>query len=73
MTTTPPFPCDGRPVKCNKRFADDIDLIFYLQDLTDRVISQSRAYGTEVNTEKTKIVTNNTNGSTAVVSTKARS
>ena len=54
----------GRHI-CNLRFADDIDLMGgsngELQDLTSRLIDRATAYGTEVSTEKSKIMTNGTN------------
>ena len=55
---------DGRPI-CNLRFADDIDLMGgsngELQVLTNTLVDRATAYGTEVSTEKRKIVTNGTN------------
>ena len=53
----------GRPI-CNLRFADDIDLmggsICKLQDFTNRLLDKATAYGMEVRTEKSKIMTNST-------------
>ena len=50
---------------CNLRFADDVDLMGVsngeLQDLTNRLLEREMAYEIEVNTEKSKIVTNGTN------------
>ena len=58
----------GRPI-CNLQFADDIDLTggnhCELQDLTNRLVDRSKAYGTEVSTEKSKIMTNSTNNISA--------
>ena len=54
----------GRPI-CNLRFADDIDLI---QDLTNRLVDRATAYGTEVSTEKSKVMTNSTNNTRAAIS-----
>ena len=49
----------GRPV-CSILFADDIDLMGgssgKLQDLTNRLVDRVTAYGMEVSTEKSKIV-----------------
>ena len=49
----------------NLRFADDVDLMGVsngeLQDLTNRLLEREMAYEIEVNTEKSKIVTNGTN------------
>ena len=54
----------GRPI-CNLRFADDVDLMGVsngeLQDLTNRLLEREMAYEIEVNTEKSKILTNGTN------------
>ena len=53
----------------NLQFADDIDLMESsngeLQDLTSRLIDKARAYGMEVSTEKSKIMTKSTNNSSA--------
>ena len=58
----------GRPI-CNLRFAGDIDLIDggygELQDLTNRLVDRATAYGMKVSTEKSKIMTNNTNNISA--------
>ena len=57
------IPTSGRPL-CNLRFADDIDHMGgsngELQDLTNRLVDRTTAYGLEVITEKSKIVTNST-------------
>ena len=49
----------GRPI-CNLRFDDDIDLMGgingVLQDLTNRLVDRATAYGMDVSTEKTKIM-----------------
>ena len=54
----------GQPI-CNLQFADDIDFMggssSELQDLTNRLVDTARAYGMEVSTEKSKIMTNSTN------------
>ena len=54
----------GRPL-CNLRFADDIDLLAgsnnELQELTDRLVDRSGAYGMEVSSEKSKVMVNSTN------------
>ena len=54
----------GRPI-CNLRFADDIDLMGgsngELQDLTNRLVDRATSYGTDVSTEKSKIMTNSVN------------
>ena len=44
-----------------------------LQDLTNRLIDTATAYGMEVNTEKSKILTNNTNNISADTNTAAKS
>ena len=53
----------GRPV-CNLPFADDIDLMSSsngeLEDLTNRLVVRATAYGMEVSTEKSKIMTDST-------------
>ena len=60
----------GRPI-CNQRFAD-IDLLGgingELHDLTNRLVDGATAYGMEVSTEKSKIMTNSTNNISADVS-----
>ena len=58
----------GRPI-CNLRFADDIDL---MGGLTNRLIDRVGAYGIEVNTEKSKIMTNSTNTTSADISMKGQ-
>ena len=54
-----------RPTICNLRFASDIDLMGSsngeLQDLTNGLADRATAYGMEVSTEKSKIMTNSTN------------
>ena len=54
----------GRSI-CNLRFADDIDLMggsnAKFQDLTNRLVDRATAYGMEVSTQKSKIMTNSTN------------
>ena len=58
----------GRHV-CNLRFSDDSDLMGgsngELQDLTNRLVDRVTAYGMEVSTEKSKIMTNSTNNISA--------
>ena len=58
------FSIGGRPI-CNLGFADDIVLMGgsngELQDLTNRLVDRATAYGKEVSTEKSKIMTNSTN------------
>ena len=58
----------GRPI-CNLRFADDVDLMGVsngeLQDLTNRLLEREMAYEIEVNTEKSKIMTNSMNNISA--------
>ena len=53
----------GRPVR-NRRFAEDIALVggssSELQDLTNILVDRAMAYGMEVSTKKSKIVTNST-------------
>ena len=62
----------GRPT-CNLRFADDIDLTEgscgEFQDLTNRLVDRATAYRMEVSTEKSKVMTNNTNNVSADIST----
>ena len=57
-----------RPI-CNLPFAADIDLMGgnngKLQDLTNRLIDKTRAYGMEVSTEMSKIKTNSMNNISA--------
>ena len=61
----------GRPT-CNLQFADDIDLMGgsngELQNLSNRLVDRARAYGMEVSTEKSKIMTNSTNNISADIS-----
>ena len=60
-----------RPI-CNLRFADDIDLMGSsngkLQDLINRLVDRATALRLEVSTEKSKIMTNSTNNTTADIS-----
>ena len=53
----------GRTI-INLRFADDIDGLAgeELANLVERLDKASTAYGMEINTEKTKLMTNNTSG-----------
>ena len=55
----------GRTIT-NLRFADDIDGLGgeeeELANLVERLDKASTAYGMEISTEKTKLMTNNTNG-----------
>ena len=55
----------GRTIT-NLRFADDIDGLAgeeeELSKLVECLDKASTAYGTEINTEKTKLMTNNTSG-----------
>ena len=57
---------------CNLRFAGDMDLMGgsngELQDLTNRLVDKATAYGLEVSTEKSKIITNSTNNISADIS-----
>ena len=57
---------------CSLRFADDISLMDSsngeLQDLTNRLVYRAMAYGMEVSTEKSKIITNSTNNISADIS-----
>ena len=61
----------GKPLG-NPRFADNIDLVGSstgeLQDLTNTLADRARAYGMEVSTEKSKIMTNSTNNISANIS-----
>ena len=54
----------GRSI-CNLQFADDIDVMGgsngELQDLTNRLVDRATAFGIEVSTEMSKIMTNSTN------------
>lgn len=60
----------GRPL-CNLRFADDIDLMAgnntELQDLTNRLVKCAKVYGMEVSHEKSKILINSANHTTAEI------
>ena len=55
----------GRKIT-NLRFADDIDGLAgreeELADLVERLDKTSTAFGMQINAEKTKLMTNNTNG-----------
>ena len=57
---------------CNSRFADDIDLMGSsnreLKDLTNRLVDRATAYGIKVSTEKSKIMENSTNITSAAIS-----
>ena len=59
----------GGRLICKVRFADDIDLMGgsndELQDLANRLVDRSTAYGMEVSTEKSKIMTSSTNNISA--------
>ena len=61
----------GRPI-CNLQFADNINLMDSsnddLQDLTNRFIYRTTAYGMDVNTENSKIMANSTNNISADIS-----
>ena len=61
----------GRPIR-NLRFADDIDLTGgsngELQDLTNRLVDRSTAYGMKVSTATSKITINSTNNIRADIS-----
>ena len=61
----------GRPI-CNLRYADGIDLMGgrndELQGLTNRLVDLATAYGMEVSAEKSKIMTNSTNNTSADIS-----
>ena len=56
----------GRRTITNLRFADDIDGLAgdepELADLASRLDNTSASYGMEISDEKTKLMTNNTNG-----------
>ena len=56
----------------NLRFAVDIDLMgssnCELQDLTNRLVDGATAYGMEVSTEMSKVMTNSTNNISANIS-----
>ena len=60
----------GRPIR-NLRFTDDIDLMGgsngELQDLANRLVDRARTYGIEVSTEKSKLMTNSTDISSAAI------
>ena len=60
-----------RPI-CDLRFAAGIDLMggknVELQDLTNRLVDRTTAYGMEVSTEKSKIMTNSTSNISANIS-----
>ena len=61
----------GRPI-CNPRFPDDTDRMVgsdgELPDLTNRLVNRATAYGMEVSTEKSKIMTSSTNNINADIS-----
>ena len=60
----------GRPI-CNLQFYDDIDLIggssSELQDLPRRLVDRATAYGMDVSTENSKVMTNSTNNISAAI------
>ena len=60
----------GRPI-CNLLFANNIDLMGSsndeLQDLTNRLVDRTTEYGMEVSTEKSKLMTNSTDISSAAI------
>ena len=60
----------GRPIS-NLRFVDDIDLMGgsneELQDLTTRLTNRASAYGMEVSTEKSKVMVNTLDDTTAQI------
>ena len=62
---------DGRSI-CNQRFADDIDIMGGsngdLQDFLSRFVDRTTAYGMEVSTGKSKIMTQSTNNISADIS-----
>ena len=55
----------GERLPCNLPFADDIDLMdsisSELQDLSNRFVERTTAYGIEVSTEESKVMTDRTN------------
>ena len=57
---------------CNLRFADDIDLMGdskdELQELTTGLVDRATAYGVEVSTEKSKIMTSSSKNISTVIS-----
>lgn len=63
----------GRRAVCNLRFADVIDRMVGnnsdLQDMTNKLVERAGAYGTEADTEKSKVIMNNTGNTNAVVTT----
>ena len=66
----------GRTIT-NLRFADDIDDFAgeeeELANLVERLDKASTAYGTEISSEKTKLMTNNTSGSNTEIKVNDRS
>ena len=70
MTTTHPSPLVVAQLQ--PTIADDIDLMGRrkgeLQVLTDRLVVRATAYGIKVSTEKSKIMTNNTNKNSTDIS-----
>ena len=70
MTTTHPSPLVVAQLQ--PTIADDIDLMGRrkgeLQVLTDRLVDRATAYGIKVSTEKSKIMENSTNITSAAIS-----
>ena len=64
----------GGRIITNLRFADDIDGLAgkeeELENLVKKVETASTAYGMEISTEKTKIMSNNANGLTKIIKVK---
>ena len=70
MTTTHPSPLVEGPMR--PMISQDIDLTGgsngELQDLANRLVDRATAYGMKVSTEKSKIMTNNTNKNSTDIS-----
>ena len=64
--------CIGWKPICNLRFADDIGFVSELQGLINRLVDRVMAYGIEVSTEKSKIMTNSMNNTSADISMKSQ-
>ena len=66
----------GKPI-CNLRLAEDINLMGSscgeLQDFTNRLIDRATAYGMEITTEKSKIMTKSANISADISTNSGRS
>ena len=66
-----PISIGGRPIR-HLQFADDIDRMGGIngehQDLTNKLVDRAPAYGKEVSTEKSRVMTNNTNSISADIS-----